>query len=123
MKLIQLILPPALYRKRTLRKSIKRQKKVADAWNPVIDAYFEGKIEKYTFKPKKELDGKKIIWQYWHNGTDEQSIPELIKICFDSVDKYKSDYDVIRLSDKNVAEYIDIPDFVLEKRKNNPKFE
>lgn len=122
MKLIQLILPPALYRKRTLRKSIKRQKKVADAWNPVIDAYFEGKIEKYTFKPKKELDGKKIIWQYWHNGTDEQSIPELIKICFDSVDKYKSDYDVIRLSDKNVAEYIDIPDFVLEKRKNNPKF-
>lgn len=117
------ILPPPLYRLRKRNSSIRRQGRVAKAWNPIIDAYFEGKIEKYNLKPKKQFkEGEKIIWQYWGQGIHSSSIPELVQLCFNSVDKYKGDYKVIRLSDENLTEYIDIPNFVLWKRKNNPEF-
>ncbi|RNC66080.1 capsular polysaccharide synthesis protein [Proteiniphilum sp. X52] len=117
------ILPPPLYRLRKRNSSIRRQGRVAKAWNPIIDAYFEGEIEKYDLKPKKRFEeGEKIIWQYWGQGIHGSSVPELVQLCFHSVDKYKGDYKVIRLSDETLTEYVDIPDFVLWKRKNNPEF-
>ncbi|MEA4904528.1 MAG: capsular biosynthesis protein [Bacteroidia bacterium 43-41] len=117
------ILPPSLYRLRKRNSSIRRQNRVANAWNPFIDDYFQGKIEKYNLKPKKQFGKEeKIIWQYWGQGIHSNSVPELVQICFNSVDKYKGDYRVIRLSDKTIADYVDIPDFVLWKRENNPQF-
>lgn len=117
------ILPPPLYRIRKRNSSIRRQKRVANAWNPIIDDYFEGKIEKYDLKPKKQFkEGEKIIWQYWGQGVHSETLPELVQICFNSVDKFKGDYRVIRLSDDTIPDYVDIPEFVFLKRKNNPQF-
>lgn len=45
-------------------------------------------------------------------------MPEIVHICFDSVDRYKGEYKVIRLDDAMISEYIDLPDFVWERRKN-----
>lgn len=47
--------------------------------------------------------------------------PKVVQICFNSVDKYAQDYQIIRLNDENVRDYIDLPEFVFEKRKN-PEF-
>ncbi|MGI6074206.1 MAG: capsular polysaccharide synthesis protein [Fermentimonas sp.] len=123
MDIFKYILPPPLYRFRKRNSSIRRQGRVANAWNGYIDKYFEGNGETYNLKPKKQFkEGEKIIWQYWGQGISDDSLPELVKICFKSVDKYKGDYKVIRLSDKTLSDYVDIPDFVLDKRMSNSEF-
>ena len=72
-------------------------------------------------KPKKQFENQKIIWQYWGQGIDIDNMPEIIRICFESVDRNKGDYQVIRLTDATIFDYLDLPDFVWEKR-NNPQF-
>lgn len=123
MSISKKILPPPIYRIRRRNSSLRRQKRVTEVWNPIIDAYFEGKVEKYSLKPKKQLgEDEKIIWQYWGQGLDKGTLPEIIQICFNSVDKYKGGYKVIRLSDDTIADYVDIPEFVYLKKKSNPEF-
>lgn len=94
-----------------------KQEKVASYWRMVFDQYADKKIEKYDTPPiKKELVGKKIIWQYWGQGLE--NLPEMVEICFSSVDSHAHDYQVIRITDENINEYIKLPEFVDEKRKN-----
>ncbi|MDR1683075.1 MAG: capsular polysaccharide synthesis protein [Candidatus Symbiothrix sp.] len=105
-----------------LRKTLCRHQEVADFWHPVINEYFQGRIEKYDLRPKKPIPDNKVIWQYWGQGFAKDNLPEIVQICFDSVDKYKGDYVLIRLSDDTVGDYIDFPDFVWEKLRNNIEF-
>ena len=115
----QYILPPAIYKRRKINSSMRRQKRISNVWNPVIDDYFDGKIDKHSFKPKKAFkESAKIIWQYWGQGITKNTLPELVSICFNSVDKHKGEYEVIRLSDDTIGEYIDLPDFVLQKKND-----
>lgn len=89
-------------------------------WNIFIKNYFDGELEKFEILPKKQLNNEKIIWQYWGQGIDN-NLPEIVEICFSSIDLYKGEYTVIRLNDYNLHEYIELPDFIWEKRKN-PEF-
>ncbi|ODM54958.1 capsular polysaccharide synthesis protein [Elizabethkingia meningoseptica] len=104
------------------KKILKKHQQVADFWNPIIKDYEKGKIEKYSFKAKKELPDNKIIWQYWGQGFDADKLPEVVKICLESVNKYRNDYIIVRLSDDNVSDYLDLPDFVLNKKENGSAF-
>lgn len=74
-----------------------------------------------AIKPKKTLGNKRIIWQYWAQGLNPELIPEVVKICFDSVDRFcnADEYVVIRLTDSNFEDYLEIPDLI---RKNLPKY-
>lgn len=97
---------------------------VAECWRIFLKKYFSNDpsvVERFNIKPKKELLNKKIIWQYWGQGVNTADQPEIVKTCFSSVDKYKGDYQVIRLDDNNLKDYIDLPEFIAEKRKN-PQF-
>ena len=109
--------------KKAIRKRsiLKAHRKVADFWNPVIKAYFNGEIQKYALQPKKQLPDNKVIWQYWGQGLHAYELPEIVRICFDTVDKYKGDYQVIRVNDETIGDYIDLPAFVWQKR-DNPAF-
>lgn len=100
------------FRRQTI---IHNHKKVARICNSYIDSYFSSGEILFEATPKKELSGKKIIWQYWAQGF-EGELPGVVKVCLDSVDKYKGDYEVIRLSDETIPDYIDLPDFVWNKR-------
>ena len=95
------------------------QAQVATYWNRIIEAYFNGEITKYNIQPKKDFKNKKIIWQYWAQGVENAK--DTAKLCFASVDKYKGDYEVIRITDANIDEYLDLPEFIKDKRKN-PEF-
>ncbi|NAW51335.1 capsular biosynthesis protein [Elizabethkingia argentiflava] len=103
------------------RKILQKHRKITDFWKPIIEDYQSGKIEKYDLKPKKDLSHHKIIWQYWGQGVDAENLPDIVKICFDSVEQYKGDYTIIRLSDKTLQDYIDLPDFIW-KKKEGPVF-
>ena len=63
---------------------------------------------------KKEFGDERIIWQYWAQGFE--NAPELVQECARSVDRYSAGWKVIRLSDRNLDEYLDLPDYVQRKR-------
>lgn len=117
-KIFKSLIPNKLWYHLRLHKILKTHEAVAAFWRPIIESYQQGKIKPYYFEPRKDLAGKKIIWQYWGQGVDSNTVPELVQLCFQSVDKYKGEYEVIRLSDETVKEYIDFPDYVYEKVKN-----
>ena len=54
------------------------------------------------------------IWQCWFQGYD--NMPAIIKVCTDSVKKFHKD-DVIFLDGDNLSEYVDLPDYILEKHQ------
>ncbi|PVH25636.1 capsular polysaccharide synthesis protein [Sphingobacterium corticibacter] len=97
-----------------------KQDKIARFWSPIIDRYFMGEIPRNSLGIKNNLVGKKIIWQYWGQGIDE-NLPELVKICFESIDHYCSEYEIVRLDDNSVKEYINLPDYVWN-HNGQPRF-
>ena len=84
---------------------------VVKYWQPIISNYFKNEVEKNSFKAKQQISGK-IIWQYWGQQADDIALPAVVQRCFDSVDRYKGDYQLIRLNDKTICEYLDFPEFV-----------
>lgn len=94
----------------------------ARKWRHLINLYFEGDLQTFEIKAKRNLGTQKIIWQYWGQGVNDQNQPEIVKASFKSVDINKGDYLIVRLDDENIKKYLDIPDFVYEKKgKNNFK--
>lgn len=90
-------------------------------WDDLIDRYTRGEGTRYTIPPKRaDLVGQPIIWQYWAQGFDQ--LPEMITLCYASVDRNAGEYQVIRLSDETVKDYIDLPPIVYELRKSDPTF-
>lgn len=93
-----------------------KQEKTAAYWQTVIEKYVDKNIQKYDILPiKTELVGKKIIWQYWGQGLE--NLPKMVELCFSSVDTHAGEYQVIRITDENISEYITLPEFVTEKRE------
>lgn len=98
------------------KKDFPVQAVVAQKLDNYVTDFLSGKIEKYVAVAKKpELVGKKIIWQFWQQGLDENT-PKLVRTCFDSVEKYRGEYEIIILSKETLNDYIDeFPDFIWEK--------
>lgn len=112
---------PRHIRKKTEQQAkLEQQQHLADCWDKLLAEYRQGRLPVFEIKPKQHFSHQKIIWQYWGQGIDD-SLPDVVKLCFDSVDKYKGDFIVIRLDDSNLSEYLEFPDFVAHKR-NNPAF-
>ncbi len=109
-----------------LIKYILRHKRLSKKARESINKHLDlnnGEFKPVGLQPQKALSSQKIIWQYWGQGVDDRdALPEVVKICFDSVDKYKGDYTVIRLCDDTIKEYLDLPDFVYDKLANNDRF-
>lgn len=107
----------------TIRKYIiiLKQKKVANKLKYLINGCDNNKLERITFLKKKEhLQPEKTIWQYWAQGFDAEKMPPLIQICLDSIKKYAPDYNIIRLSDENISQYIDLPEWIIAKKNVIP---
>lgn len=47
------------------------------------------------------------LWQYWHQG--KENAPELIQKCFESVQNFEGDKNIVVLSFDTVKDYVDIP--------------
>ncbi len=90
----------------------KRRKLKGNLCKWYLKSYIE-KVEKNYIKlPKKEK--KYRIWQYWDTGLE--NAPEIIKACMASVDKYKGDIERVILTKDNIKDYVNIPDYIYEKR-------
>ncbi|MFW1844302.1 capsular polysaccharide synthesis protein [Acinetobacter pittii] len=108
-------------KKQKYQANLLQKKHVAKLWNIFFKKYFDGELEYFNLQPKKIFKNQKIIWQYWGQGLEAAQQNEIVKLCFASVDRYKGDYQVIRLDEESVKEYLELPDFIWEK-KNNVQF-
>ncbi len=94
-----------------------------------IDSYNEKKISRYLsnvfqdndfpveqyIKKKKEIE-KNPIWVMWYQG--EEQAPEIVKLCINSIRKHSGASHVYLITEENLMEYIDLPDFIMEKVKS-----
>lgn len=103
-----------LWRKLRERKILRQHARVAAICEDLI-ARYRAEGPAFELKPKKELGADRIIWQYWAQGYDH--VPTVVRECLDSVEKWAGDRKIIRLSDENLSEYLEIPSFVAEKRE------
>ena len=93
-----------------------KHRRVALKLKGLVEDCVSGRLEKPIIKALVDLPkDKSVIWQYWAQGME--NVPPLVRICMESVDKYATpDYQIICLSDDNLADYVEIPDW-LEKRR------
>lgn len=68
--------------------------------------------QKNMFEPSDKYKDK--IWQCWFQGREK--MPEIVKVCTNSVKKYHKD-EIIFLDNSNFNDYIEIPDYIIEKHK------
>lgn len=95
------------------RKILRQHARVAAVCEDLIARYrADGPV--VALKPKKQFSTDRIIWQYWAQGYD--NVPPIVRQCLDSVEKYAGDYTLVRLTDDNLSEYLDLPEFVQSKR-------
>lgn len=116
-ELAKTILPDNVWSAFRRRRIIAGQNAAASVCDHYIEQYFFGGEEVFHSKKRKDLEGKKIIWQYWAQGF-EGELPGIVKECLASVDRYKGEYEIIRLSDDTISEYVDLPDYLWSKRDN-----
>lgn len=103
-----------LWRKLREQKILAQHRRVADICEALISEY-RVNPPAFTVTAKKDLGTDRVIWQYWAQGYEQ--VPEVVRTCLDSVDRWAGEYKIIRLSDTNLSEYLAFPAFVQQKRK------
>ncbi len=66
-------------------------------------------------KSIKEGKFSKIIWWCWLQGFDKA--PDLVKACYNSLKENMKGYKINILTYENLNDYINIPDYIMEKHK------
>ena len=70
-------------------------------------------INEYKTKEVKTWINTKRIWMIRWQWED--NMPEIVKICYNNLKKYNCGFEVTLLTKENYKDYIDLPDFILEK--------
>lgn len=52
------------------------------------------------------------IWQYWGQGLE--NAPDLVRACMASVDKFRGDIERVILTEKNIKDYVEIPEYIYD---------
>ena len=73
--------------------------------------YKNDDVEGLVFPHKDVIDP---FWIYWNNGLDQA--PPIVKKCYESIQRHANG-NVILLTDENLAEYVQLPDYI-EKKKD-----
>lgn len=111
--LIKKLVPSGIWRLLRQKAIISAHNKCAKICeNLVNDFCLHDNVQKPV--AKKSFENDRIIWQYWAQGYD--NIPEIVRHCLDTVDKYASGYTIIRLSDANLNDYLELPEYIADKR-------
>ncbi len=89
------------------RKGVKKNSNYDKLWKKYGKLVEEG----ISCEERKKSDK---VWICWFQGME--TAPELVKACVASAKKQFADKEVILLSEENLGEYIQLPDYIMEKR-------
>lgn len=114
-RIASIVIPRPMWRWLRVQRIIMHHRSVASFCNHLIRDYHQREDNSVDLSQlkKRDLPGK-IIWQYWSQGFDD--VPEVVGKCLNSIEKWKGDYTIIRLDDHNLEDYIQLPDFILQKK-------
>lgn len=75
-------------------------------------------IQKYKQKNTFFYDEEKSaspapIWSVWWQG--EKNAPEIVKMCFASVNKYRGEHPFVIITKDNYQEYVSLPEHIMKK--------
>lgn len=93
------------------RRIVRQHRRVAELCERLIAV----SRDVLPLKPLRSDVPDNVIWQYWAQGYDR--VPQVVKRCLDSVERWKGDCTIIRLTDANISDYIQLPDFIIEKKE------
>lgn len=113
-RIIKSCVPNALWRKLRLHGIIKKHNSIVVECERLID-YYEATSIQFSFTQKHKFDTDKIIWQYWAQGFED--VPVVVRDCLDSISVYCPDYRIVRLDDSNLYDYLELPEWLEEKRR------
>ena len=83
-----------------------------------FEKMFSEYLENYDYnKTRSKYDSELCnrIWICWWQGLDKA--PELVKRCVESIQKNSGKYQVTIITDENYKDFVDIPEWIEEKRK------
>lgn len=107
------IIPACIWRKARQCRIARIHKRAAACCESLIAGFTDADRVNIAAR-RPELIGEKVIWQYWAQGFD--NVPDKVRKCLDSVERYAGEYRIIRLSDGDLADYLDLPGYVMGKR-------
>ncbi len=84
-------------------------------FSEVISYYENGRVNLYSIKKYKNLDGN-VVWCCWWQG--EKEMPTVVKMCVNQMRTVCSripEVTFVLISKENYKEYIELPDFLMEK--------
>lgn len=75
-------------------------------------------FEKYKkdideFKNNEKQESSNYVWICWFQGIEKA--PDLIKACINSIKKNMPDRNIVILTDENIKDYVQLPDYIIEK--------
>lgn len=101
----------------TLKETDPDLKKVNKNW--VIYTFLRCKysrfLKNYEKKEKRPHEYSDFVWWCWFQG--EENAPEVAKACLASLRKNMPEKKIVVITEKNMWDYVSMPDFIKEKYK------
>jgi mannosyltransferase OCH1-like enzyme len=87
----------------------------------VVEAAEEDKMYRYLkkyYQPHKpEIECRNLypnkIWICWLQGMERA--PHIVKRCYESVQQYADGREIVLITEKNIRQFVDFPDYIWEK--------
>lgn len=72
-------------------------------------------LKQFDEQEKKELQHmeRKTVWLFWWQG--EESMPFLVKKCYESTKRYLKDWEIVLITEKNYNLYAEFPTYISDK--------
>ena len=74
---------------------------------------YQDLIRQYKSIPLESRQSSDKVWMFWWQG--EHKMPELVKVCTESIKENLYDSDIVILTKDNIDEFLSIPDYILDK--------
>ncbi len=97
-----------------IRRSLIKKHKVMNKYFSIV---FHDYLKSYNYNMNlSSIDEnyKDCIWVCWWQGLD--SAPELVKKCIDSIKRNAGNHKVIIITENNVGDFVEFPEWVIEKK-------
>ena len=104
---------------------ILKRKKPIDAYGSVLEQagrFLKGKYEpllnEIETRYSKETGGKhsRYVWVCWLQGIE--NAPKLVQVCYRSILQHMQDREVVLLTEKNIGQYVSLPDYIEKKYRD-----
>lgn len=73
------------------------------------------KYKNQTCDSCENIDATSPIWVCWWQG--KENMPDIVKACYNSIQKHACNHPVILITEENFRNYIDMPEYIINKQK------